>query len=56
MPLAKLTIKQLLHDRTSEGHTVTNIAASADGQHFACSSGKRVHLIDVLAGDVESTR
>lgn len=42
--------------RTSAGHTVSNIAVSADGQHFACSSGRRVHLVDVLAHDVEGSR
>ena len=42
--------------RTNAGHTVSNIAVSADGQHFACSSGRRVHLVDVLAQDVEGSR
>jgi hypothetical protein len=43
-------------NRTPDGHSVGSVACSPDGKLAACGAGKTVHLFEVGADDIESTR
>lgn len=54
--IERFVIEGIDADRTSEGHTVGNVAVAADGKSFAVSAGKSVHIISVEDTELEAQK